>query len=182
MAVPEKNENKGAKAVVRDRRRVDVAQDLADGVNVTDSAKNIGVSRETIYKDRKAIVGRFQSQADETVQEYRAAQLIELSELKAQLVSPAISAVKKVELALAIIDREIDLLGTKAATKTITANINADVDPEQLVGYRRFVYETRGLDRDSIESVYQFARHLSRPATVEHAPPSDSELWNEEGS
>lgn len=139
-------------------------------------------SPNTLWLDFKGLRSQWEDANMDSIGEYRAAQLIELSELKAQLVSPNIPPVKKVELALAIIDREIDLLGTKAATKTITANINTDVDPEQLVGYRRFVYETSGLTTEQVESVYQFARKMLRPATVEHTPPASSELWDEEGS
>ena len=154
-----------------------VAEKLVEGKGVAEAAEELGVHRNSVSYHKKALT----SIDSDSVQEYRASQLIELSELKAQLVSPNIPPVKKVELALAIIDREIDLLGTKAPTKSIQARIDADVDPEQLIGYRRFVHETRGLDQDAIESVYQFARQLSRPDVVEHAPPQESELW-EEGS
>jgi len=154
-----------------------VAEKLVEGKRVGEAAEELGVHRNAVSYHKKALT----ADMSDSVQEYRAAQLIELSELKAHLVSPAISAVKKVELALAIIDREIDLLGTKAPAKSVQARIDADVDPEQLVGYRRFVYETRGLDQDAIESVYQFARELSRPDVIDHAPPRESELW-EEGS
>ncbi len=154
-----------------------VAEKLIEGKGVAEAAEELGVHRNTVSYHKQRIGGI----DSESVQEYRAAQLIELSELKSQLVSPSISAVKKVELALAIIDREIDLLGTKAPTKSISARIDADVDPEQLIGYRRFVAETRGLDQGAIESVYQYARRLSRPDVIDHAPPRESELW-EEGS
>ncbi len=125
-----------------------VAEKLVEGKGVAEAAEELGVHRNSVSYHKKALT----SIDSDSVQEYRASQLIELSELKAQLVSPNIPPVKKVELALAIIDREIDLLGTKAPTKSIQARIDADVDPEQLIGHRRFVHETRGLDQDAIES------------------------------
>jgi hypothetical protein len=156
-----------------------VARELADGKGVAEAAETLGVHRNTVSYHKQ----RIGDIASEAVQEYRAAQLIELSELKAQLVSPNIPPVKKVELALAIIDREIDLMGTKAPSRSIQARIEAEVDPDQLVGYRRFVYETRGLDQGVIERVYEFARSLVRPDVIDHMPPSESELWkDEEGS
>lgn len=182
MSIPEKNQNKGSKALARDRRRSEAALDAAGGLTVRESAERLGVSKDTVVKDRKAVMKRFQSEAADTVAEHRAGQLIELAELKAQLVSPAIHPTDKVKLALAVIDREIQLLGTAAPTRSITARIDADVDPAQLVGYRRFVYETRGLDQLGLEEVYLFARGMERPETVEHLPPESSELWEEAGS
>ena len=143
-----------------------VAEKLVEGKGVAETAEELGVHRNAVSYHKKALT----TDMSDSVQEYRAARsAIELSELKAQLVSPAISAVKKVELALAIIDREIDLLGTKAPTKSIQARIDADVDPEQLVGYRRFVYSAgRKVSTKTPRSspVYQFARQLSRPDVI----------------
>lgn len=163
MSIPEKNENKGSRAVARDRRRVDVAQDLANGFTVRESAESQGVSKDTIVKDRKAIAGRHLAEADETIQEYRAAQLIELTELKALLVSPGLSLAKKVELSLAIIDREIDLTGTKAPTKSISARFSATEDPL----YLEFKRATMGLDeaevRQALGQLAQIPRTQAKP-------------------
>ena len=125
-----------------------VAEKLVAGKGVGQAAEELGVHRNSVSYHKRALT----TDMSDSVQEYRAAQLIELSELKAQLVSPNIPPVKKVELALAIIDREIDLLGTKAPSRSIQARIAAEVDPDQLVGYRRFVYETRGAgpERDRV--------------------------------
>ncbi len=131
-----------------------VARELAEGKGVAEAAETLGVHRNTVSYHKQRI-GEIVSDG---VQEYRAAQLIELSELKAQLVSPAISAVKKVELALAIIDREIDLLGTKAPTKSISATFSATSDP----AYLDFKKATAGLDESQLAEVYRFAESLTR--------------------
>jgi hypothetical protein len=102
--------------------------------------------------------------------------------VKAQLVNDKIKPEKKVELALAIIDREIDLLGTKAPAKSIQARIDAEVDPGQLVGYRRFVRATAGLSDTQVEELYGIASRMTREFEMPQ-PPLDAELWkNEEGS
>lgn len=88
-----------------------VAQELASGKTVGEAAETLGVHRNTVSYHKQ----RIGDIASEAVQEYRAAQLIELTELKAQLVSPAISPVKKVELALAIIDPRDRPLGDEGA-------------------------------------------------------------------
>jgi hypothetical protein len=131
-----------------------VAQDLANGKTVGETAESLGVHRNTVSYHKQ----RLGDVASEAVQEYRAAQLIELSELKAQLVSPAITPAKKVELALAIIDREIDLLGTKAPTKSISATFSATSDP----AYLDFKKSTAGLDDGQLAEVNRFAASLTR--------------------
>ena len=80
---------------------------------------------------------------------------------------------------LAIHDRLARLLGLDAPTKSISAKVNADVDPDALVGYRRFVAETRGLDTEQIEAVYKFARSLARPTITITDVPETSELWED---
>jgi DNA-binding NarL/FixJ family response regulator len=95
VTIPDQNKNKGAKAVVCDRRRAEVAQDLADGVTVRESAKNLGVSKDTIVKDRKAIAGRFQTEANEAMQEYRAEVLLKLAEIEALVSDPTVDKIDK---------------------------------------------------------------------------------------
>lgn len=65
------------------------------------------------------------------------------------------------------------------AIKSIGVNVNADIDPAKLVGYRRFVLETSGLDGDGLEKVYEFARSLTRPEPVSYLPPKNAPLWLE---
>jgi hypothetical protein len=131
-----------------------VAKELADGAKVGEAAETLGVHRNTVSFHKRGL-GEL---ASDSVQEYRAAQLIELSELKAQLVSPAISAAKKVELALAIIDREIDLLGTKAPSRSISARIDASATGVQY----EFLEHSHGLTRPQLDEVFRFMDSLPR--------------------
>jgi len=131
-----------------------VAESLLDGKNVKETAESLHIHRNSVSFHKRNL-GMVEP---ESVQQYRAAQIIELSELKAQLVSPAIPAVKKVELALAIIDREIDLLGTRSATKTISASFSASSDPL----YLDFKKATAGLDEEQMGEVLNFAASLPR--------------------
>ena len=62
---------------------------------------------------------------------------------------------------------EMDLRGTAAPTRSENLNINADVDPAKLVGYRKFLYHTRHLsEADVYRLVYPYCDSL--PAS--HTP------------
>jgi len=158
VSIPEKNKNKGAVAVERDRRRVEVAQDLKDGLNVTESAKSIGVSRDTIYKDRKAMMGRFQGEANEAMQEYRAEVLLKLAEIEALVSDPSIDKVDKAKVLLDVVKQLRSVYGTDAPTKSISASFSASSDPL----YLDFKKATSGLDEGQTAEVLRIASAMPR--------------------
>jgi hypothetical protein len=142
----------------KERRLVAVAGALGSAQPLTEVAKQLGVSYKTAKRDKAEIMRRLQDASGQAIEGFRAEQLIELSELKAQLLSPLIKADRKVELALAIIDREMKLLGTASPTTSITAHVKTEFSP--LV--QRFKKSILGLSDGQVEQVLEFAQGLTR--------------------
>jgi len=158
VSIPEKNENKGAVAVERNRRRVGVAQDLADGLTVRQSAANQGVSKDTIVKDRKAIAGRFQTEANEAMQEYRAEVLLKLAEIEALVSDPTVGRIDKAKVLLDVVKQLRAIYGTDAPTKSVSATFSASADPL----YLEFKKATAGLDSEQMAEVLRTASGMPR--------------------
>lgn len=158
MTIPEKNNNKGSVAVERDRRRVEVAQDLKDGLNVTESARSIGVSRDTIYKDRKAMIGRFQGEANEAMQEYRAEVILKLAEIETLISDPSVGKIDKAKVLLDVVKQLRAVYGTDAPTKSVSATFSASSDPM----YLEFKKATAGLDDGQMAEVLRIAAGMNR--------------------
>jgi hypothetical protein len=163
-------------------RREKLVKIFAEGATITKAheqlkAEGIEVSRATVGFDLQAL----SRTAPERLQDEREKAGVYLDRLRHDIESAKKLPLKdRVSLALSIYDRFERLLGLAAPTKSISAKINADVDPAQLVGYRKFVTETAGLTLEQIESVYKFARSLARPKSITVGPPATSELWDEE--
>lgn len=134
-----------------------VAEKLVEGKSVGEAAEELGVHRNSVSYHKKALT----SDMSESVQEYRAQQIIELSELKAQLANDKIKPEKRIELALSIIDREIDLTGTKAPTKSISARFSATEDPL----YLEFKRATMGLDEAEVRQALEHLAKLPRTSS-----------------
>jgi hypothetical protein len=67
----------------------------------------------------------------------------------------------------------------------MNVNVNVGVDPAEMVGYQRFIHETRWLPESKYQLVWDFIRTIEEPPTAETTaqivPPEDSPLWREEG-
>ena len=86
-----------------------------------------------------------------------------------------------VDSLLSIHDRIARLLGLDAPAKSVSATIDATVDPATLVGYRKFRVVTSNMDPATLEQVYRFAEKLNAaPAPRTILPPLRSELWGDE--
>src|ERR1700722_7040197 len=107
----------------RERRLQALARYRAEGRKLCDFAKEMGIDIRTAQRDQKEYVRRLTMNTNEEIGFERSRVLHELNDLKVDLHNPAIDADKKVALALAIIDREVDLLGLNAPTKSIHAHI-----------------------------------------------------------
>ena len=53
-----------------------------------------------------------------------------------------------------------------------------------MVGYRKFVHETRWIPEAAFETLWELCRKLSQPPTAETTaaigPPGDSPLWHDD--
>ena len=77
----------------------------------------------------------------------------------------AVRKPEKIAGCLQVYDRLSRLLGLDAPTKSISAKVDLD-DPTKLVGYRRFVAETRELTEAQLEKVFEYARTLRTPRVL----------------
>jgi len=86
---------------------------------------------------------------------------------------------------LGIFNQLAKLLGLNADTRVAVLAVGADaVDPEKMVGYRKFIHETRWISESEFQPLWDLCRKLSQPPTAETtaaiAPPKDSPLWHEQ--
>jgi hypothetical protein len=59
-----------------------------------------------------------------------------------------------------------------------------DIPTEKLIGWKRWLRETRDVPEDSFDAIWAVCRKLSQPPSFESAmligPPEDSPLWHDE--
>jgi transposase-like protein len=113
------------------KTREAVAQGLAQGKGVGEIAEELGVHRNSVSVHKRSIVEGGGLVDSDSVVEYRAQQLIELADLRAEATSEKIPAARRVELKLKILELEMRLTGTAAPSKSL--NMNADADLQELV-------------------------------------------------
>ena len=164
-----------------ERRRTDVVKLLADGVPQTDIAKALGVSRMTVSRDKALLMQQSRDANRSQFEVWRDEHIEELELLRGQLEDKKISPARKVELMLAIIREDSRIKGTAAPERSITATVNADVDPATLPEYRRWLFETRYMSKENREKVYAYIRAegLNVREVVAVEVPTSSPLWNE---
>jgi hypothetical protein len=148
----------------RERRLIVLARFRQERRTLQDYADETGVSKTTAISDKKIFMERLHGDVDSEIHIYRQCQLAELNELRAQLKSPSIKDDRKIELALSILDREADLLGTWAPAKSITAHVDAaQLDPLYL--------DIRGVLQDLEEDDQQMALGLLREFAATKVKP-----------
>ena len=163
-------------------RRARLTKLFAEGKSTREAAKmlqaeGIKTSKTVVARDLQALAAL----APANIQTARAEAHSELTALKQFVVgADDMKDSETIHSLLAIHDRIVTLLGLAAPTKSISAKVNADVDPSALVGYRKFVAVTCHMDAATLEKVYTFASKLNvAPAVRVIGPPATSELWDE---
>jgi hypothetical protein len=153
-------------------RRLGVAKVLRETPNATnvELAKVFDVDRDTIAEDRKFLMSQVNEGALTETQIYRDDQLARVTEKWDEIEhDESMSGAEKHLAWSRWMKLEMDLRGTAAPTKSITATINADVDPEKLVGYRKFLYHTRHLSEADVNRlVFPFCDTLPPTETPAH--------------
>jgi hypothetical protein len=85
---------------------------------------------------------------------------------------------------LAIFNQLAKLLGLNADTRVAVVAVGTEQDPAKMVGYRKFVHETRWIPEAAFEPLWELCRKLSQPPTAETTaaigPPADSPLWDDD--
>lgn len=144
-----------------------------EGVIVGANKTSVGETLQLIQRDFSQMVPQERAKAYDRLQGF-------LDELETAKKSGKLDLRASISDSLAVMDRLSRLLGTDAPTKSISAKVNADVDPTALVGYRKFVAVTCHMDAATLEKVYTFASKLNVPPAVRVVgPPATSELWDE---
>jgi hypothetical protein len=111
----------------------------------------------TVRRDVQTLAPAWREANLETYSAHAERQFNELVALKSALTDPAISKDRRIVLALQILDREMDLLGTKAPSKSVTAHITNNT----AVQYR-FLEHAHGLSEGQVEEVFRFMDALPR--------------------
>lgn len=141
-------------------------REVADALHVTQNAVSKLKTRYLAERQTEMLeedLGELESLRDEVVSRRRAGKPLTLG---------------CVDRLIKLLELRVRLRGTAAPTKSVHAHVSADVDPAKLVGYRKFVYETRGLTLSQVDEVYAFARTLVRVVETPKGPPASSPLWD----
>ncbi len=175
-----KSRGKPTTKAARAKRQAKAVGLMNDGIKPADIPGVLGISRMTFWRDLQTITERFQSESADAVEQYKRAQLavfelMERSLLEGQIDTDTAREWRGIRAQIS------KLLGLNAPQRTITATVNADVDPTTLGRYSRFCHETRHLTDEQLEKVYEFARPMNvyTPAT-NLGPPATSELWDQD--
>jgi hypothetical protein len=164
-----------------ERRRTVVVKLLTDGIPQANIAQALGVSRMTISRDKALLMQQSRDANRSQFEVWRDEHIEELEQLRGQLEDKKILPARKIELMLAIIQADSRIKGTAAPERSITATVNADVDPATLPEYRRWLFETRYMSKDGHEKVYAYIRaeRLNVREAVAVEVPTSSPLWND---
>lgn len=141
------------------KRRLEVAKRLPEGEKVGALAKELGVSRITLWRDIKKLTLQFSDASREAFQEYRQAHLKVLQRMAhavlEQKVSPDVAGeFRKYQQDIA------KLLGLNAEARSVVAHVSATIDPAQMGLYNRFLHETRNVPAERFEELWAFCRTL----------------------
>ena len=172
------------------RRRSRVAELASEGKSVRaaeDILRSEGFehcSHVTVAADLKLERARLTLATRATTVQHRARVLEKLTQLEDFVRARGWDDPNYVSDLLSIIDRVVRLLGLGEEHLRVNVAVGADVDPEKLVGYRKFVHETRWIPEAAFEPLWELCRKLSQPPTAETTamigPPADSPLWHDD--
>jgi hypothetical protein len=164
-------------ATVVARRREAVAGMLGTKTQA-EIAEVVGAPLRTIERDTAALRRNFRDgeQFAEFVKGLVELYISDYEETRACTLPPEVSSACR-----GILDSIARITGANAPSKSLSVSVDASGDPAKLIGYRKFVYETRFLDGDSLEQVFAFCRTLNTPPPARvFNPPTTSELWEDE--
>jgi hypothetical protein len=160
-------------------RRNKVAALVAEGKTVVAIARDLGTPLRTVTNDLTHLRGSLLADSRETWESYRVTARRDFVDM-IEATDKIRDTERRINARLAVWDRLTRLDGLNAPTKSLSMSVDASDNPDKLIGYRKFVYETRFLYADQLEQVFAFCRTLNKPpARIDHQPPATSELWDE---
>jgi hypothetical protein len=139
----------------------------------------------TVSADLKLECDRLAADARATTVQYRQEVLEKLRQAEAFIHARGWDDPDYMKDLMAIVDRLIRLLGLSQERRQINVAVTNDgIPPEKLIGWRRWLYETRHLPESALDQIYELCRKLSEPPTAETTdligPPADSPLWHDD--
>jgi hypothetical protein len=145
-----------------------IVQRTVEGKTQTTIAEELGIHPVTVCRNLAELRKGFMSVSREEFSVYVKQQV--------ELLTKAIEEVWEGKLPpeaansiRGLMDSIARLTGSNAPTKSIHANVNADVDPGKLVGYRKFLYHTRHLSEADVNAkVFPFCDSLPSSETPQH--------------
>jgi hypothetical protein len=156
----------------RESRRLGVAKVLRETPNATnvELAKVFGVNRDTIQEDRQHLMTLAKNETLTETQLYRDNQLSRVAEKWDEIESDATMTGAEKHLAWSRwMKLEMDLRGTAAPSRSVTANVN--INPEHSTEFLLFREACAGLTEDQLHEVYAVAKTLPRTWV---APPIEA--------
>jgi hypothetical protein len=134
-------------------------------------AEGFPASHDTVEKDEKTLAVIWRRDNAEGYAQVLSDQFLWLQELKRDLKSPSIKDGDKISLALSILDREMDLTGTRAPSKTQSTNVNLRMDGTG--DFARWRRATVGLSAAQIDTELARLTALPRDVPVIEASPRE---------
>jgi DNA-binding CsgD family transcriptional regulator len=140
-----------------EERRAKTVKLMNEGRTKAEIADQLRVSRITLWRDLANLRERYKTESSADFEAYRKAQLEVLELIEEGIVEGMIAP--DVGNAWRQVRADISkLLGLDAPSKSV--RIDAELDPEKLQGYRKWLAETKGLDDGDLVPVWSMLREI----------------------
>jgi hypothetical protein len=124
--------------------------------------------RVTLWRDLKGMMVKFEASNSQAYLQLKQEQDTILRRMEELLVTEQVDP--EVAREWRAIRKDIsELWGLDAPNKSVTAHIDADIDPAKLVGYRKFLYHTRHLSEADVNAkVFPYCDSLPPSGTPQY--------------
>lgn len=174
------------------QRRARVAELACEGKSVRDCEQILraeGFQRcdhATVAKDLVVERERLNRMAQASTAEHRQRVLEKLTQMEDFVRARGGNDPNYIGDLLGILDRVSKLMGLNLERNQVNVAVGIEQDPAKMVGYRKFVHETRWIPESAFEAIWALCRKLAKPPTAQTTaaigPPADSELWHDDES
>ena len=173
------------------RRRCRVAELISEGKTTRDCEQVLRAEgfqhcdHTSVVRDLKLERDRLAAATRATTVQHRQKVLEKLTQMEAFVLARGWGDPNYVSDLLGIIDRVMRLMGLAEQHHHVSVvAASDDIPAEKLIGWKRWLRETRDVPEDSFDAIWAVCRKLSQPSSFESAmligPPEDSPLWHDE--
>jgi hypothetical protein len=143
-----------------------------------------GIDHASVARDLARERARFNEMAQASTAEHRQRVLEKLTQMEDFVRARGGDDPNYIGDLLGILDRASKLMGLNLERNQVNVAVGIEQDPAKMVGYRKFVYETRWIPESAFDAIWALCRELSQPPTAETTaaigPPADSPLWRDD--